>query len=558
MKKLFIAITLMIYSFLSVNLLFAATFTQADLTGTWRINNLRTSDGIKWMRALVTLNSSGVATCVSLSDSGGGTTCPSPFDLTFTMNETTGVITQSWTNPAGDDGHMTMTLNKIMQKVVPGTTYSATDLQSKSMVYHQLMVGDSNSWEYGAATTNGLALVNISSSTTPSGTTTPEDTGCTIEVDTMGVVTLTGLSCDMGTFSGFLSSDKKTIVGTRTELSADTYQLFIFQITGQTYTAGTFPAGTAVAHTLGCGAAAFWIHYTNTIDSNGVMTFSDWVASNPAITAPAETYTGYIDALGTVTINGNPTFHGQVSHDRTFTVGTQTGGVGNNLYMLNVSTKVTPADTNLYGHFTGAGIWKWDGSTWSQVTPNAPTEMAASGSILYGNFSPGGIWKWDGSTWSQVTPNSPTAMAASGSLLYGNFGTGAGIWKWDGSTWSQVTPNAPTAMAASGSLLYGNFGTGAGIWKWGGSTWSQVTPNSPQTMEASGSLLYGNFGTGAGIWKWESSTWSQVTPNAPTAMAASGSLLYGNFGTGAGIWKWDGSSWSQVTPNNPISMVVGF
>jgi hypothetical protein len=212
----------------------------------------------------------------------------------------------------------------------------------------------------------------------------------------------------------------------------------------------------------------------------------------------------------------------------------------------------------LYGNFgTGAGIWKWDGTNWSQVTPNSPSAMVASSSLLYGNFGIGaGIWKLDGTTWSQVTPNAPIDMAASGSLLYGNFGTGAGIWKWDGSNWSQITPNAPTAMAVAGSLLYGNFGAGAGIWKWDGVNWSQVTPNSPTAMTASGALLYGNFGTGAGIWKWDGSSWSQVTPNAPQTMAASGDLLYGDFGTGAGIWKWDGTNWSQVTSNDPTSMVV--
>jgi hypothetical protein len=1005
MKKFIMVIVALLFS-MTTQAATAATFTQDDLTGTWRINNLRTSgniNNIKWMRALVTLNSSGVATCVSLSDGGGGTTCPSPFDLTFTMNETTGVITQSGANAAGDGGHMTMTLNKnfaagtetngenpnygyemtIIQKVVSGTTYSASEVQNKSLVYHQLRAGHEDTWIRGAGNIDSAGLLSLSEIDALGKNDPLASTGMTLSLDADGIVTLSGEP----SFQGFLSDDKKTVVATHGTADKG-HHLMVIQITGRTYTAGTFPAGTSVAHTLGCGAAAFWIHYTNTIDGNGVMTFSDWVASNPAITAPAMTYTGYIDASGTVTIDGNPTYHGQVSHDRTFTVGTQTGGIGN-VYMLNVSTKVTsfpiaatagqelsrsaafdgtnylvgiqgdanahnnitaqlispsgalvgsrisvgrtggapniafdgtnylmvwpddatqpmvlygqrvsklgqlvgspfiigtawndagavifdganyfvawemrpgeidtadvygqfispsgtllgaaipvstaahaqtmpqlafdgtnilavwadgrnqsacypdgegthchesdiygqfvtksssgaagslsgsnfwinlsslprhltgpvvaydgtnyfivfneattlpnacppsgctwhifgqlvsPAgtaiggtisirtqgnqsfqsiifdgtqylvtwndmtnDTNgngacdpgegtcldfygqvvsksgtlidsaliinndagnqlgvcggpavngrilciintgfvgppvfsggdvygvfldtldtqapLYADFAGAGIWKWDGSTWSQVTPNAPTAMAASGSILYGNFSPGGIWKWDGSSWSQVTPNSPTAMAAAGSLLYGNFGTGAGIWKWDGSSWSQVTPNSPTAMAAagsllygnfgtgagiwkwdgsswsqvtpnsptamaaSGSLLYGNFGTGAGIWKWDGSSWSQVTPNSPTAMEASGSLLYGNFGSGAGIWKWESSAWSQVTPNSPTAMAGSGSILYGNFGTGAGIWKWDGSSWSQVTPNAPTSMVVGF
>jgi hypothetical protein len=37
--------------------------------------------------------------------------------------------------------------------------------------------------------------------------------------------------------------------------------------------------------------------------------------------------------------------------------------------------------------------------------------MAASGSLLYGNFGTGaGIWKYDGTTWSQLTPNVPTSM----------------------------------------------------------------------------------------------------------------------------------------------------
>jgi hypothetical protein len=222
----------------------------------------------------------------------------------------------------------------------------------------------------------------------------------------------------------------------------------------------------------------------------------------------------------------------------------------------NIPTVMAASGSVLSGVFSPGGIWQWDGGTWSQMTPNIPTAIAASGPVLYGNFGPGaGIWKWNGNAWSQITPNTPTSMAASGPTLYGKFSPG-GIWKWDGGTWSQVTPNIPIEMAVSGSVLYGNFGTGAGIWKWDGATWSQVTPNSPQVMAASGSLLYGNFGTGAGIWKWDGATWSQVTPNSPQVMAASGSLLYGNFGTGAGIWKWDASTWSQVTPNNPTSMVV--
>jgi len=569
MKKCIIVIIALIYSFLSVNLLFAATFSQADLTGTWNMNLLRTGSENLWMRGQMSINSAGVATCVSMSDSTGVTACPIPFDLTFTMNPSTGVITQSGYNAAnaGTD-HMTMTPNKnlmagtsttgdspnykyqlaIAQKVVLGTTYSNADVQNKSFVVHQLDVGTDNKWRYSTNTTDATGAITCTSETTPSGTTGTYLPGLVMSVNSNGIVTLNGSG---GDYEGFLSDDKKTIVGTFS--SGSNYKLMIIQITGKTYIAGTLPAHKFVSHILGRGAGAFWAHFTGTVNSSGVITYSDWVASNPAIAAPTGTFTGYIDTSGTITIDGNPTYHGQVSDDATFQVVTQTNGTSPNFfYILNISTKVPSSDTNLYGSFTSAGIWKWDGSSWTQVTPNNPQLIVTSVSGLYGSFVGAGIWKWDGLTWSQVTPNNPQLMVTLGSNLHGSF-TGGGIWQWGGSSWSQVTPNNPQLLVASGSNLYGSF-AGGGIWKWNGSTWSQVTPNNPQLMSATDSLLYGAF-AGGGIWKWDGSTWSRVTPSNPEAIVASGSTLYGDFGS-AGIWKWDGSTWNQVSPNTPQQMVA--
>ena len=334
------------------------TYTQADLTGSWRMNNLRTGDN-KWMRALFSINPSGVATCFSMSDSTGGTTCPTPFDLTFTMNTTTGVITQSGANAAnaGTD-HMTMTSNKnfaagtgtngdspnykyqlgIAQKVVPGTVYTNADVQNKSFVYHQLMissVGADNKWEYGAGTTGSTGLVNLSSVTNSiDGTTVPGATGVTLSVNSVGEVTMSG---DMANFQGFLSDDKKTIVGINTDGGGSKYHLMIYQIIGQTYPAGPLPAGISFSHMLGCGiGVAFWVHNTITVDSGGGITFSDW-ADSIGGSAPSGTYTGSISASGTVLIAGNASYHGQVSHDSKFTVATQTSSTGR--YVLQVNTK---------------------------------------------------------------------------------------------------------------------------------------------------------------------------------------------------------------------------
>jgi len=42
---------------------------------------------------------------------------------------------------------------------------------------------------------------------------------------------------------------------------------------------------------------------------------------------------------------------------------------------FSVNMASADIETNLYGYFTNAGIWQWNGSTWSQVTPNNPQLM---------------------------------------------------------------------------------------------------------------------------------------------------------------------------------------
>ena len=336
------------------------TYTQADLTGTWRMNLLKTGPDTEWDRARITINSSGDATCLSVDASfSGGNVCPNPFDLKLTMNTSTGVITQSGNHAVGYGGHMTMTSNKnfvvgtgtngttpnfsyqlaIAQKEVSGTSYSNADLQSKSFVYHQLSVGGSNGWNYGAGTTDATRAITLTSQTDPSGTYTGPDTpGGTMSVDGNGVVTMSA-GGGMDNFQGFLSDDKKTIVGTVTETGKTNYKLMIIQTTGQTYTAGALPAGTSAAHMLACGAspAPFLLHFTSTVASGGVITLSDWVSSNSGITNPGTTNHGSISASGTVTITEKPTYHGQVSDDGKFTVATQTNAAG--VYSLQVNTK---------------------------------------------------------------------------------------------------------------------------------------------------------------------------------------------------------------------------
>jgi len=474
MKKYIIALLVTVYVFFSVNVLFAATYSQADLTGTWNFNLLRTGAENMWMRAQFSINSSGVVTCVSMSDSGGGTTCPEGFDLTFTMNETTGVITQSGYHAAnaGTD-HITMTLNKnfaagtsttgddpnykyqlvIMQKVVPGTTYSNADLQNKDFVWHEFYIGRNTGWNYAIGKINDSREVILQSEIDSccgeeEVLDPPEYTAVFLSVDNAGVVTMSGTGAGnviKATCKGFLSADKKTIVvvyhdDPESEGGAGSeYSLKIIQITGQTYTVGPLPAGTSVAHMLGSGAANFWVHYINTVSSGGVMNFSQWVASN-GMTAPEGTFTGSLDASGTLTVAGNPTYHGQVSHDGTFTVGTQTGGTGPYVYMLNVTTKKAPDFkvnvANLYYDDTVRTVNKYNFSFGAKsgdtiIIPDGFVTKPSGESALsytFGLFpqSTGLSLSWDGSN--------PCTLAAYGDT--------------DGAAIIATTPTLPDASSA--------------------------------------------------------------------------------------------------------------
>jgi hypothetical protein len=223
-------------------------------------------------------------------------------------------------------------------------------------------------------------------------------------------------------------------------------------------------------------------------------------------------------------------------------------------YYKNTMGTAIPSSSSavLYAAFPGYGLWKYDGSAWSQLTPDTPQGMAAAGSILYGDFGSLGLWKYNGSSWSLLTPDNPENIVASETALYGDFGA-LGLWKYNGTSWSLLTPDNPQTIAVSGSTLYGGFGS-LGLWKHDGTSWSWLTSDNPENIVASGTTLYGDFGA-LGLWRWSGSGWSQLTSDNPEKIAVSGSNLYGDFGS-LGLWKYDGTSWSLLTTDNPENMAA--
>jgi hypothetical protein len=236
---------------------------------------------------------------------------------------------------------------RIIQKVT-GTAYSSADVQSQNFVFHQLTSADGadNAWKYGTGSTNGSGAITISSEATPSGTTIPGSIGETMSVDSNGAVTMTGGVGGMDSFNGFLSDDKKTIVGTYTDGNGN-YNLTVIQFTGQIYTPGYFPAGTYNADNISefyngtpiSGEVnAFTFYAILSSDGNGNTSYSN-VVSNWFFTSWSWDGTPLIDATGAIGSSGG-TFHGQMSNDGKFIVATCTSNHNaNDYYSLRVFTR---------------------------------------------------------------------------------------------------------------------------------------------------------------------------------------------------------------------------
>jgi len=307
-------------------------------------------------------HSAGAVVTETRNDPTGRADCPSSFDLTLTMSG--GVITPSGAT-AADLGisHMTMTSSKnfiagtgtrstdssyqlaVMQKEVTGTVYTNSDVYNKNFVYHQLQVGKINQWERATGQTDSGGAIRLTSLTTPFGSAAdmPKSLGVTFVLSTdTGRVDMSGTV--YASFQGFLSDDKKTIVGTYTDNienysevddGQNDYHLIIFQMDDQTYIADALP-GTYVSHFLGIGSQYGGGYFTTTVAGGGGMTFSDFYTSNGSFTIPATT-SGSIGASGVVTISGIPSYHGQMSYDGKFIVGTKTLSSG--IYALQIDTK---------------------------------------------------------------------------------------------------------------------------------------------------------------------------------------------------------------------------
>ncbi len=267
-------------------------------------------------------------------------------------------------------------------------------------------------------------------------------------------------------------------------------------------------------------------------------------------------------------------------------------------------------------------VWKWNGTTWSQIGGDGLNSSWATNTIeevasiatdgtnafvgLGSTAGDGDVWKWNGSSWTQIGGdglNSSWAAATyeyvhalywDGTYLYAGIGSSANdaeVWRWNGSTWTKIggdsvnsgwTTNFESVLSltGTGSTVYAGLGSSAGdaeVWRWNGSAWSKIggdalssswadtTYEGVYSLYYQGSTLYagiGNSAAGEGeVWSYNGSSWTKIGGDAANsswadttyeqvwALTGDGSNIYAGIGNTAGdneVWRYNGSSWTQI------------
>jgi uncharacterized protein (TIGR03437 family) len=176
--------------------------------------------------------------------------------------------------------------------------------------------------------------------------------------------------------------------------------------------------------------------------------------------------------------------------------------------------------------------WIWDGSNWTQKSPQSSPpgreshamayDSARGQVVLFGGGSTrtrigaNDTWVWDGSNWSQKSPQvSPPARfehslaydsARAQVVLFGGITNDVvnDTWVWDGSNWSQKSPQtspparAELAMANdpvhNDVVLFGGFPSSGDFfddtWLWDGANWAKQSPQTSPSGRAGHALAY--------------------------------------------------------------------
>jgi fibronectin type 3 domain-containing protein len=292
-------------------------FSQADLAGTWNVRVLRSAPTAGWYSVLIDVDNAGTVTVRESGASGANLTIPNVPALSVTSGTgvSAGVVKETG---AGSNStfHGKMSSGKnlivgtstqgtsialhILVKRVPGITYSSADLANKSFGYQKIYSGSSHFWELAAGSTDGSGRITLASKEDSSGPLSlPAPNYATLSITGTGIVTIDNEI----TFSGVMSSDKNTIVGTSTD-AAGKHSIRVIQMRGQNYQIADL-AGENVAYAFHSLAASSWARATWSTDLSGHVTVLN-ILNSDGTTGLPDPWTHTIDAQGNVWDVANP------------------------------------------------------------------------------------------------------------------------------------------------------------------------------------------------------------------------------------------------------------
>ncbi len=275
-------------------------------------------------------------------------------------------------------------------------------------------------------------------------------------------------------------------------------------------------------------------------------------------------------------------------------------------------------------------VWRFDGSVWTLIggqglnsswTANTFESVYSMvdyrGDLYVGlgiSANDAEVWKWNGSTWSQIGGDSlksgwatnyetVRSLAVAGDRLIAGIGDSANdaeVWSYNGSTdtWSKIGGDGTgtggqswstgfeqvTALGIYGNNLYASLGisaTDAEVWtctigscavtsgwtKVGGdglnSSWNTVY-ESVDSMIPYNNALYVGLGQStddAEVWRYNGSSWTQIGGDGLNSSWTASTYervrnltvyngdLYAGLGLTAGdgeVWRYNGSSWTKI------------
>jgi hypothetical protein len=325
------------------------TFTQSDLVGDWHYAAvfhgasvaLGTASG--WERGTVRVSETGTITVVSSVDSAGSHqgSVPSPWTIdslgsftapagsltgfqgTLTTGRAFAVAngTRASDVPPGD------TSLWVFQKVVPGTSFGAGDVASKTWRYHEVSTGSRQSWEHGDATSDATGLLSLSGRVSRDGPESDLVSFARMTVAGDGSVTV---DTDES-WSGTLSGDKSVLVATHSSNAAThEYALNVILGTGASFAQGDL-AGRWRFHNVVASAngAAGWSRAVLDVDGSGEVTFFSFLSNAGVTTIPSPNAMALAhDGTLTRTAPVSPDFHGTMAASKDFLVRTDTTSTG--------------------------------------------------------------------------------------------------------------------------------------------------------------------------------------------------------------------------------------